>query len=430
MQEENAYNTYSGEFMKFIKLIFNFFKGSVIASIVIMLMMSVSLFLTSYVTAKINYISYDYNFLEECDTKNLYSSMNFPIRNEDGTFTFLESNEVKNDFKNSDCVESIYNFPTSSTGIIINFPTALQTNIQIIFVDSSFIKTFSGFSEMDIDLSLLEKSENSCIIMSESLSDAYSVGDTISIQSNTSTENINLQVVDACKSPFKFFNLSNSTNAKYSLSQIFHPLISADKKYVIMKESEENLSRFSNCSNSANFIIKFKSGANRDDIQKTLVLLEEKGALLTSFDEIKANTKGEMNNELKTSLPFPLFLLFVSLVSYISMLILIFKKKEKDFAVYHILGASKLKITLIYLIWSFIIVLPSLIINLFFSIVFPTIQKIAATNSGEFPNLYVNGLSYLIIFSYLALTLVIASAITFLSMKKYSPLEFLRGVSV
>lgn len=408
--------------MKIATLILKFFKGNRIASIVTLLLMAVSLCLTVYVGAKINYISYDANILDDTDNSRIFSLMSFPTKDENGSYVFLKSEDVEAEFENDPAVLDVYTLPRIDF-TIKDFPANFTTSINVMLVSEELMNNLPDLVGSGIDISKIENPETDCILISPILN-CYDVGDTVKLYE---TEKISsLKVVGKASSPYKFFSLQRTTNVSYSFSHIFIPRLEVPN-IALMLETEENRAYFeSELTYQPNCIIEFRPDATDDEVAEVLERLERKGAMLKSFDEILETTRAEIKTELRTTLPFPLFLLAVSFVAYVSMLILMFKKKEREFAVYSITGASRKRIAATYMTASSLLMLPSVILSAILCILFQSASR--GRNPIVLP-LYVNGTIYLIILGYALLNLAISALITCSGMKKYSPLEFLRGVT-
>jgi len=408
--------------MKNTTLILKFFKGNRIAAIVTLLLMTVSLCLTVYVGAKINYISYDVNILNDTDNSRIYSLMSFPTRDENGSLVFLRSEDVEAEFEDDPAVLDVYTLPREDF-IIKDFPGGITTSINVMFVSEELMNNLPDLKGSGIDISKIENPATDCILISPILH-CYDIGDTVKLDDTAKIRE--LKVVGKASSPYKFFSLERTTNVAYSFSHIFDPKL-ASPNIAIMLETEENRALFEGgFLHQPNCIVEFKPDATEAEINSVLERLDRKGAMMRSFDEILETTREEIKTELRTTLPFPLFLLTVSFVAYVSMLILMFKKKEREFAVYSITGASRKRIAATYMTASSILMLPAVITATVLCILF---QAAAKSRSPISLPLYINGTIYIIIAAYAILNLAISALITYSGMKKYSPLEFLRGVT-
>lgn len=409
--------------MKSIRIIFKFFKGNRIAAFVTLLLMAVSLVLTVYVSAKINYTSYDKDMIDDLDLTRVYSGMSFPTRDKDGFLVFLDSDDIEAEFESHPAILDVYTFPVFNTGMIVDFPEDFQTNVNVMLVSEDFMKNMPELANSGIDFSKIENPESDCIIISP-LIGVYEIGDTIKFDESSVLKEA--KVVDKAASPYKFFSFQNASNLDYPLSVIFYPRLGVDN-IVLMKETEKTRELFyKNSFPGRNFIFEFKPEATEAQMNEVITALEDKGALLSSFDEILESTRAEIKTELRTTLPFPLFLLAVSFIAYVSMLVLMFKKKKREFAVYSITGASRKRIAATYMTASSLLMLPAVILSVVLCLLFQSAAR--GRNPISLP-LYIDGTIYLIIACYASLNLAISAIITYTEMKKYSPLEFLRGVT-
>ena len=411
--------------MKSLRLLVNFFKGSRASAVVVAIMLTVSLLLSVYVVAKVSYTAYDYRFLDKADVDGLVSVMSFPTKDSEGHLVLISPRDVEERYRDCEVVKGIQYFP-SCTCILQNFPRDMQTGIKVVLVDEDFISKFQGFKEAGVDLSLISDDSRDCIVISPYVQ-AYEVGDTI--EAMYLNESVSFEVVGHSKSPYKFFSLDSSTNIDYPLGEIFYPQL-AVSNVVIMKRTEENERRFipKDSYFSSNFIIEFDTDVSEDEINRVKNELVDSGMLLTTFNEIKENTRESMKEQLRTELPLPMFLLFVSFVAYVSQLVLIFKKKKREFAVSYTCGASVRRIGMIFAVSSFIIAIPALLVN---SIVVAMLKgriRDSIVDDGITPTLNFGTEVDLVIIGYALVSIAIAVLITRMGMRRYSPKDFLRSV--
>jgi uncharacterized membrane protein len=174
---------------------------------------------------------------------------------------------------------------------------------------------------------------------------------------------------------------------------------------------------------------------------------------------------------LKQSLPRPLFLLSASLMAYLSILILTFKRQEKNLAMYYLCGASKRKSTMLTFITFTIIALIPILLVVAFIVSWEPLNISGEINSmyrdylreadkngthytnmeelypgwkgfvleqfggainnriQKLINLDIKLVNLWIVFGFYGITALVAFLVTWLSMRKHSPLTYLRGVN-
>jgi hypothetical protein len=91
------------------------------------------------------------------------------------------------------------------------------------------------------------------------------------------------------------------------------------------------------------FFTNFKDTAAQNDINFCRDYIKNYGETF-EINKILNNTSECIKSIIKKNLPFPIFLLFISLIAYISISILMIYKKIDEMSIYHLVGCSKKRI--------------------------------------------------------------------------------------
>lgn len=381
---------------KLSRILFSNLKDNRFFALILAVMVSVSLFLTVFFVSIFNTFSYDYLFLEGAELDRLYYMMNKSSLYTEGADWITQENPIVTE---NEAIEKIYT--VTHVGI--------KNGVRLIIVDEELFEEFPTFKKVGIDASIME-SYNDVIGLSR-------------LSRDCRLEDVN--VVGYAEAPYRFFNFNTRTNGDVPLSQIFKSSLTG---YVFVgKDSDELRDKYKdNLMPEAQYIIKFKEGVTDEQKNALFKQLEVYGCSHRSFEHILQATRSTVISQVKESLPMPLFLLGVSSIAYLSALVLFFKKKEKDFSIFYVCGCSKARIVMLSTVNCTMMVLPALIINL---LVFSLWDTVASRMRFQSVDLYVNGYSYLVMLLYFLLNVIIAATTTLVNMKKYSPIEFLKGVS-
>jgi len=171
-------------------------------------------------------------------------------------------------------------------------------------------------------------------------------------------------------------------------------------------------------------LITVKDGASEEETRALVEDLKYSG-IVESMEGILENSRQEINTLLVHILPRPVFNLLASLIAYLSMVILLIRKKRHALAVDYLCGAEK-RSCVADLIGSGCLIsfIPMLIVALMI-IVVPEMQwrgQMAYTSSIlTFDMLWVPVLCFII-------TLIISAAAALISLGKRSPVGYLRGL--
>ena len=111
--------------------------------------------------------------------------------------------------------------------------------------------------------------------------------------------------------------------------------------------------------NGTSFFFTLSKDATQDQIDAALSIMEPYGTIVPLSDII-SRSEIALKEYYQKYVPMPLFLIFASFFSYFSTLMLVFKKKEQNLAIYHLCGGSRKEcISTIMITFSIIALIPS-----------------------------------------------------------------------
>ena len=194
---------------------------------------------------------------------------------------------------------------------------------------------------------------------------------------------------------------------------------------LLTPEFEETICRYDRTKFAIpNCFVRLKTGLTAGQREECLAALKEYGSVATS-DEIFSNTTAQIRQTLYSVMSFPFFALGVSTFCFFGLAVLFVQKKLDETAVYALCGCSRRK--------SFAITAAGLtLIGLVACLaVGATIPYLSVTtrqtvDSSEINNFYFDGYSYLYLLGYLAIILIISLTAPLLARRKSSPIELYR----
>lgn len=401
--------------MKTLHLFRSFFRGIRISSVLLSLMMTATILIGVLTYARIRYVTTDYTTVKETTLENAYYIQSFPDPKDlvNGNFqlggvTIEELQAIEQD----PSVQKIYTIRTAN-------PLSYKDyGISIVLYEPELLYAFPELKEMGIDFS---KNPNGCVLGSQ-LFQGIRTGDAIELefyQPKYSTASFT--VAGHIQAPYKHLTFSSS-----STNSTADYLVSA-QNIIIMQATDEVISRLSSLAEinyQQNYIIAFQEGVSQEQIDTVLKKVMDKG-IAVSLDDITENTQAHVSKRLKQWLPRPLFLLLSATVAYLSTVLLMVRKKEKELAVWYLCGCSKPRCSGIVFVSASILAVVPILINTAFVFLAPTLDWLGILDLSGFS---VTKDALLPILGYYLITVVVCLIVTRASMAKHSPLTYLRGV--
>ena len=144
---------------------------------------------------------------------------------------------------------------------------------------------------------------------------------------------------------------------------------------------------------------------------------------ILSYQEILDSTNRQIQTNLRTVLPFPAFLLFLTMVSLFSISVIVIYRKASENAVWYLCGCSRARGMRTIFFCIGILGAAAAVINAVFILLYPVLGDNGILSINRF---YVDGWNLIFILGYLLITLLIVFATSLLLQGRTSPLELLR----
>lgn len=432
--------------MKFLRILKHYMKGIRLSALVLTIMMTWAMLSGVIAIAKLQNIRSDVRALSGADSENLYILNNF------SSMKSLMLGDDRDMAKDTEAaLEAHAAIEQVFTVRVVNPVIYNGSAISIVLYEPEMLEALPGLKKLGIDFS---DQPNGCILGSKTFS-GLDIGDTIQL-------NFSKQVMDPKSASFPVAGHLNSPYRRLGLSVSATTLYAADLfedgDTILMQSTDRVMEQLESVAKrieyDRNLIVQFKSGIS--DAEKEQVLTEiAPDYLRFSLDEVIGNAEAQISKTLKQELPFPTFLAISSLVAYLSLVILSFKKKEKDAAILALCGCSIRKQTALAFCAFQLFSLFPILINIAFVILWPKIQwmsslalytklGISAETIMANPDFFgwmdqalfnlehgitVDNSGFIVIALYYIITCAIALAAAIGAAKKKSPLNYLRGVT-
>lgn len=325
--------------MKKMKFFFMFYRQNLIAVLILLYLMTISIFNMVELVGEYNYYTYTLKYFTEHFNKGIYY-MPSVKPNQDFRQGNWDYNELKS--KKWSAVERIVNPPGS-------FITYEDNAVNIIICDEDFLNTGMSFS--DDGVWFTEDSTNYDlpidVVVSGYMFQYVKVGDVIELPvynlDNTFKKTMTANVIGKDHEPSYTLSLGYSAD-QVSTTKLFgygghngiYMTAESFKRVYEIEDQDELAYR------SENNLICFRDGASEGEIQEVVEELSTRGICI-SFEDIKAFSKEEIEDQLREKLPMPLFMLIVSTFSMISVGILITERQMDDYKIYFLCGCSRRK---------------------------------------------------------------------------------------
>lgn len=181
---------------------------------------------------------------------------------------------------------------------------------------------------------------------------------------------------------------------------------------------------------SRNFFISFVPDATQAEKEEVLSYLQKNGTYKT-YDEILAATQEQVNDQIKQSMPIPLFFLFISTMALISISVLLVSKKLKEYSAYYLCGCGKRRCLWYMFAGISLLALIACVLNIIYIKLYPLmLSEMGLVMTLRLNrNLLYDNLSILYIFLYMLAIVLLSLILPCYIMSKSSPIEFYRRKS-
>lgn len=410
--------------MKQVKMIFQFYSRNVFSVLVLLVVMTLAVYSMSSFLAQLRFITYAQDvFKAGPDFPNAVYYIPFYTGEE-----FFDENAPKNklqeintkNFKAIDNISSTtffrvyYNKKDSNT---ITYDKFEQNNFK------PEMQSGTWFSEEDTGDAF------DIVVGGETFS-GVKAGDQIEVESDDANGNPVYQtcnVIGIMKEPF--YITSYSKGGTFISASDF---LQSEKNMIVFRENEQTRQFLHHdyMWTSSNFYISFRSSATQAEKEEVLSYLQKNGAYKT-YDEILAATQEQVNDQIKKSMPIPLFFLFISTMALISISVLLVSKKLKEYSAYYLCGCGKRRCLWYMFAGISLLALIACVLNIIYIRLYPLmLSEMGLVMTLRLNrNLLYDNLSVLYIFLYMLAIVLLSLILPCYIMSKSSPIEFYRRKS-
>jgi len=432
--------------MKFLTILQKYLKGIRLSILLLALMMTWTIFIGITAYGRVEYILNDVKVLKSGNVDNAYMLMYLPTPEDLMTGADMDkAAQTEVLLEQEAIVEHVFSIRTV-TPVIYE-----KENITIILYEPEMLAYFPGIKKLGIDFT---DCPDGCILGS-SLFNQLDAGDTITLnfsKNATAPKKCTFPVAGHMTPPYRQMSFSQTSGAPVA-SNLFE-----ESQTVLMQATDTvmaQLEPLARCiDHNTNLMIVFKEGTSAQEQEQLLSKLARDYSR-TPLAEMIQNSEKNASAMLKEELPQPLFMTCASLLAFLSVTILIFKKKERDIAVLYLCGCSRRQYALLTFTVFHLFALLPVILNIVIVQLWPHLTwninglfhirimsflqeqgRVGLTVSNIFSEFYLalsksrlNATSLLIIGAYYLSTVAISLAVTVGTMKKHTPITYLKGAS-
>lgn len=402
--------------MKNLKLLWNGLKKNIIPFIVLSIVFGSVLVLVNYSYSQYLYINRAYENFEKAQLRNAVHYINITpydeksIEDLDKVIPLIEEKEyVKKVFRRSFAPISISN---------------RQYQIELYDEDihpKMYDPLLKGKWENGED----EDGIYNVVIAGVMPKDVI-LGDIITIKNSNSDIVIEAKLSGVIPYPPMIFQLGFYTNDEttFTADKFF-----SDGRQLYLKrtaETEELIDKYNveYRHPSTSGLIIFNDDVTEDEKGEIRDLIGD-NAEITEMETILENSKTFVSNTLKKSLPLPLFLLVVTMLSYISIAVLNIYKNRSDHTLYYVVGCSRKKVMMLSI---FQVSLSLFIVTAAVSIGILSLKYASEQGIYTLPKLIFGWRNIFLTLSVSVFLYIVIFFTSNLIFKKFSPVEQLRMV--
>ncbi len=401
--------------MKFVCLLHSFLKKVRFSGLVLAIMMTFSIFLGVMTLSMMQYLSYDYHLVKDV-SPDVYYAQAF---RSPGSMTVGQGrpaergNRLMADLRALAAVEYAYGVRSVS-------PLSYQEEqISISLWDPGLLDVFPALRRMGFDFS---KNENGCIFFGSISSKVQ--GNTVDFTFTRPTRQTeSFSVCGFVGLPSKRISLSVSSTSHTMANDLFKTgdvvVMLATDAVVQKLEGVSTIGPYSNC------VYKLREDATEAEIQEVQRVVDQYG-LAVSMETVTQNTLDHLRERQKEALPLPIFLLMITIVAYLSMVILLVKKKEKELSVIYLCGASKRKCVWLIILSMMTFSVGPMLLNAALVVVGVGLQRRGIISLQGY---YVTYASLVLVILYFVMTVLISFLTVTISMRKQTPVSYMKGAA-
>ena len=394
--------------MKYLRTLSAYARGIRWPMFVLSFMMTVAMLIGVITVGKLRYIRRHYDIIAgtTADPSRLYYYMTLALDiRDDRTRALIEKLETE------PAVEGVY-------GVHFVSPVSYQeekwqTGISVQLLNPRLLTLFPG-------LGLTLSGNDETVIGARAFRDVPK-GETINLIFSRSNRRAEFTVAGHLGYPYSYLSFGGGSN-KPKADDLFH-----SQEVLLMPATPENIERFSGLATvqvSENFLVEFRADATREQIDAVLEFLAGTGNT-HSLEKILTRSTAELETRMRSDLPLPVMMLVISAFAYFSTMIMAFKQKERDLAIFHLCGASRQQC--VYAVvgaFARVSLVPVAISTVLVALM-PEMDWLWMFTLGEY---VIDGWCYLVIGGYFAVSLAVSAAAVWVQMMGHTPLTLLRGV--
>lgn len=394
--------------MKYLRTLSAYARGIRWPMFVLSFMMTVAMLIGVITVGKLRYIRRHYDIVAgtSADTSRMYYYMTLSLDiRDDRTRALIEKLEAE------PAVEGVY-------GVHFVSPVSYQeekwqTGISVQLLNPRLLTLFPGLG--------LTLSENDETVIGARVFRDVPKGETITLIFPRPNRQVEFTVAGHLGYPYSYLTFGGGSNRPMA-DDLFH-----SQEVLLMLATPENIERFSGLATvqvSENFMVEFRADATREQIDAVLEFLAGTGNTF-SLDEILARSTSELETRMRSDLPLPVMMLLISAFAYFSTMIMAFKQKERDLAIFHLCGATRGQcIGAVVGTFARISLVPVAISTALVALL-PEMDWLWMFTMGEY---VIDEWCYLVIGGYFAASLAVSAAAVWVQMMGHTPLTLLRGV--
>lgn len=396
--------------MKKLRLLFQFYQRSVLILLLITVIMTVSCFSLLYTVGTVRYATYTRKLFAKVIPENSYC-VSLDSVTTFGSDDFAAYTEEQQDF-----LDKLKENPLIDTLSYMYMGTlnySKEEQLMILVYNSALWSRFSMGTDRITD--------GIACISANPLMEDIEDSQHVSLYSAWNSQAAPLELCMASHVPYPYYIPAFiSTSNRLSANEFI-----SSGNFIIIEETEETLSQLKRMSFfylGLNVFITFHEEAPRAETEAMIQTLQN-DFWVESFTEILQNTDESIEHRLSKALPIPLFLLTVSSASFLSVSVLLFHKRRKEYAVYYLCGCSRRKRFLLSLSALGIPALLAALLNVLFLLFYPALSRIRAL---RFDEILFDNTSILLVLLYLFSMLMLCTLLPLVQLRNKSEIDIFR----
>ncbi len=291
------------------------------------------------------------------------------------------------------------------------FDEAKDIGINVILYDPGFTDRFPLLKTLGADFT---EDPDGAVLGSAVSFDVTDSGELV-LYNYAYQRHVAFHVIGKLRKPFKII-LPTGSGTTLRLSDLINT-----GDIMLMQATDKVLSEFDHIHyNKIGFIFTIRSGASDSDRNKLLQDMQYLGNV-ESLENMLSSARDELKTTIINQLPLPVFVLLSTLIAYLSMVVLMIRKKQSEMAVAYICGASRKKLVAEMIFTCCLVTLLPCVINLLILLYIPDMVYYG-TAALLTPDLV------WVVAAYFAVTVIVAVVSVAAFFAGHSPMENLRGL--